>query len=141
IVDIYLLAALAAGLVFGQYFPSARRRNAAIVLLFVGANYGVRAAAHERAVALGPRAFGPPLPQRCDNAPPKRWIDSWPLPRTWSTDDGKRCLVEIAAMPDFVTPFRWRLVAQLSNAYEVRNIDVLDRRFQRAASPTDAMWR
>ncbi len=47
IIDIYLLAALAAGLVFGQYFPSARRRNAAIVLLFVGANYGVRAVAHK----------------------------------------------------------------------------------------------
>ena len=36
-----------------------------------------------------------------------------------------RCLVEIAAIPDVISPFRWRLIAQLSNAYEVRDIDLL----------------
>jgi hypothetical protein len=140
IIDIYLLAALVAGLLFGQYWPSSRRRNAAIVLMFLGANYGVRAATHERALTIAPRAFGPLLPQRCQSAPPRTLIDSWPLPAHVPAG-GPRCLIEVAALPDFVTPFRWRLVARLSSAYQVRNIDLLDRRFQQPPSPGDAMWR
>src|SRR5262245_30688524 len=62
IVDIYLLAALAAGLVFGRN-PESRRRNATIVLVFMVANYGLRATAHQRAVATAPQVFGPRLSQ------------------------------------------------------------------------------
>ncbi len=36
-----------------------------------------------------------------------------------------RCLVEIAAVPDFISPFRWRLIAQMSNGYEIRDVDLL----------------
>jgi membrane-bound metal-dependent hydrolase YbcI (DUF457 family) len=63
IVDIYLLMALAAGLLSGQRSLAARRRNALIVLTLMAANYGVRVVAHDRAVALVPRVFGPTLPQ------------------------------------------------------------------------------
>ena len=28
-------------------------------------------------------------------------------------------------MPDFFSPFRWRMIAQLSNAFEVRTVDLL----------------
>jgi hypothetical protein len=33
--------------------------------------------------------------------------------------------VEIAALPTFVTPFDWRLVAQLSDGYEITDVNVL----------------
>ena len=29
-------------------------------------------------------------------------------------------------MPTFASPFRWRLIAQLSQAYELRDVDLLD---------------
>ena len=56
IIDIYLLAALAMGLLVGAGSQPSRRRNAAIVLVLMAANYGVRGAAHHEALALGPRA-------------------------------------------------------------------------------------
>ena len=49
--------------------------------------------------------------------------------RSTSDQPGKRCLVEIAAMPSFASPFKWRLIARLSNAYELQDIDLLDSRF------------
>jgi membrane-bound metal-dependent hydrolase YbcI (DUF457 family) len=57
-------------------------------------------------------------------------LDSSPLaqvsfPAPVAQSGTGRCLVEIAAMPDFVSPFRWRLIAHLSNAYEVRTVDLL----------------
>src|SRR5437764_11772408 len=64
IVDIYLLMALVAGLVFGEAPHASRRRLAAIVLTVMAANYGLRAAAHGQAVGLAPRLVGPLLPQR-----------------------------------------------------------------------------
>ena len=33
-------------------------------------------------------------------------------------------------MPSFTSPFRWRIIAQLSNAYEIHDIDLLDQRFR-----------
>jgi hypothetical protein len=55
--------------------------------------------------------------------------------------DGRRCLVEIAAIPTFLSPFEWRVVARLSNAYEIHEIDVLDRRFREVPTADEAMWR
>jgi len=37
------------------------------------------------------------------------------------------CVVELAAMPGFSSPFSWRLIAQLSNGYELHDIDLLAR--------------
>ena len=60
IIDLYLLAALAAGLWFGSRGgPGARERNAAIVLVLMALNYGVRAASHHQALARAAEAFGP----------------------------------------------------------------------------------
>ena len=42
IIDVYLLVVLAAGLMFGRGSPAAKRRNAAIVLVLMMANYGLR---------------------------------------------------------------------------------------------------
>ena len=142
IVDIYLLMALAAGLFFGWGSDADRRRNVAIVLVFMAANYGVRAAAHERAMAMAPSVFGPLLPSRCELAPARAGlvINRWPRPApSAGSGQATRCLVEIAAMPDLASPFRWRLIAQLSNALEVRDVNLVDR--FRTATGGGATWR
>jgi len=141
IVDIYLLGALATGLLIGQRWPMLRQRNAVIVLVFMLGNYGARLLAHERAVSLAPRVFGPALPGRCEGSPEHRILDRWPLPEIAVPESSPRCLLEIAALPDFGSLFRWRVVARLSNSYLVRDIDVLDPRLRTAPSATDALWR
>jgi membrane-bound metal-dependent hydrolase YbcI (DUF457 family) len=143
IIDIYLLMVLVAGVGFGRNSPVMRRRKAAMVLVFVAANYGVRAVAHHQALMLAPRLFGPTLPQRCEpqtGAPAP--VDRWPRPQPPAASfSGRRCLVEIAAIPTFTSPFRWRIVAQMSNAYEIHEIDLLDERFRNPESENDVFWR
>ena len=142
IIDIYLLMALAAGLVFGRLSSQARRLNVAIVLVIMAANYGVRAVAHQEALMLAPRLFGPTLPSRCDPGASSEWLlDSWPqLPPSLPTS-GKRCLVEVAAVPTFLSPFRWRVIAHVSDAYEVQDLNLLDGRFRTPAPPSEVLWR
>jgi hypothetical protein len=124
-----LLIALASGLVFAGRSDTARGRNAAIVLALMAANYGLRGAAHERALNLAPHLFGSRLPARCGwSAPSSRAIvNRWPRPVPPSPAGSEQgsCLVEIAALPTFVTPFDWRLVAQLSDGYEITDVNVL----------------
>jgi membrane-bound metal-dependent hydrolase YbcI (DUF457 family) len=156
IIDPYLLAALAAGLLAGRGSAAWRGRHAAIVLVFMMANYGVRAYSHGRALDIAPQAFGPALPAPCDEGrhegdresnAPMPWIDRWPRDRAGETRSGPqplraaRCLIELAAFPDFLSPFRWRLLAHTSSAYEIRDVDILDRRAQGPASSDDAPWR
>jgi hypothetical protein len=148
IVDVYLLIALAAGLLIGRRSAAAGRRWAAMALLFMTVNYGVRAAAHHQAIVRAPQLFGPLLPAWCDQGPAPatgRWIDRWPRGDAASaglgSPDGRarspqRCLVEIAAVPGFVSPFHWRLIADLSNAYEMQNVNLLAR-----SDPSEAGWR
>ena len=144
IVDVYLLIVLASGLWFGRVTEEAKRRNAIIVLTFVAIIYGVRGAAHRQALDLAPILFGPTLPPRCDQPGGNEWLDSWPKPTASLRPDGRRCLVEMAALPSFTSPFEWRIVAQMSNAFELHDINVLDRRFQ-AGSDLEAdgghFWR
>ncbi len=138
IVDIYLLVVLAATLIVGMRTPDARRRNAAIALAFMAANYGVRGVLHHQALAAAPGWLGPERPPLCDARAAASRIDTWP--RDWRVTPPPgtpgRCLVEIAAMPDFVSPFRWRVVARFSNAYSVQEVDLL----HPAARP-DTAWR
>jgi hypothetical protein len=135
IVDIYLLAILAAGLWFGRVPgerpPSAavakvRSRNAVVALGLMMVNYGVRATAHHEAVTRARQVFGAQLPAWCPDVSPASAFEQWPAATTTATTDSlSRCLVDIAAMPDFVSPFRWRLIAHLSNSFEVRTVDLL----------------
>jgi membrane-bound metal-dependent hydrolase YbcI (DUF457 family) len=141
IVDFYLLFTLAAGLLFGGSSTVGRRRNAAIVLALMATNYGVRAAAHQQALALAPRLFGPLLPQRCDPAAAAGWLDAWPRTVSATPHTGTRCLVELVAMPTFLSPFRWRVIARLSNAYEVHDVNLLDARFRRPPADAEVLWR
>ena len=142
IVDVYLIGILVAGLLFGGTAAPARRRNAAIVLVLMMANYGLRAVAHQQALASAPRLFGPTLPQGCEAAGTSRVIDYWPTgSASISTEPGKRCLVQMVAVPTFFSPFNWRVIAHLSNAFEVHDIDLLDARFRQAGTTTDGAWR
>jgi hypothetical protein len=141
IVDIYLLIVLMAGLLFGRGSDGARRRNATIVLVLMAANYGVRAVAHTQALALVPRVFGATLPPLCDREPAATpLIDRWPRRVPAAPVAGSRCLVDVAAMPTFTSPFAWRLIAQFSNAYELRDVDLLDARL-RGDDTAEAPWR
>ena len=144
IVDIYLLVALASGLYFGRRSEAARRLNLAIVFTLMLANYGVRAAAHHQAIALAPRLFGPTLPQACEGSTPSgSMLSRWPKPsppRLPAPGSG-RCLVEIAAIPSFTSPFQWRVIAQMSDAYQLQEVDILNRRFRTAAAEPEVLWR
>jgi membrane-bound metal-dependent hydrolase YbcI (DUF457 family) len=148
IVDIYLIIVLVAGLLFGAASPEARRRNVAIVFVLMAANYGLRAAARHQAIGLAPRVFGPLMSRPCEGARDSQALVSvWPravdatLPPSSPSFTGSRCLVEIAAMPTFFSPFRWRLISQLSNAYEMHDVDVLDARMRRPPQAGEAPWR
>jgi membrane-bound metal-dependent hydrolase YbcI (DUF457 family) len=143
IVDIYLLAALAIGLLFGRASPAAGRRNAAIVLVLMAANYGIRGIAHHEALSAAPRLFGAALPAKCDAVDAATGVmDRWPrMGRRTTPLSGQRCLVEIAAMPTFFSPFKWRVIAQLSNAYEIHELDLLDAHVARSTPAAERLRR
>jgi len=142
IVDVYLLMALAAGLAFGHMTPEVRRHNIAIALLVMAGNYVLRGVSHERALQLAPRLFGQTLPPPCSTEPSgMSFIATWPRPPVAVPPTGRRCLVEFAALPTFLSPFQWRVVAHLSNSYEIHDVDVLDRRFLGPPAPSEVLWR
>jgi inner membrane protein len=143
IVDVYLIIILVAGLLFGSASAAARRRNAAIVLVLMAANYGIRAVARYQAISLAPRVFGPTWPQRCDGGAhdDRALVSVWPHEAPSSPAIGSRCLIEVAAMPSFFSPFRWRLIAGMSNAFELHDVDVLDARLRRPPEAGEAPWR
>jgi hypothetical protein len=141
IIDIYLLMALAAGLVFGQLTPEVRRHNVAIALTLMAGNYALRGLAHHRAVSLAPRLFGQTLPP-CGRTPVSAaLIERWPGDALNVPDGGRRCVVEIAAVPTFLSPSKWHVIARLSNAYETHDVDVLDRRYFSSETEPRAPWR
>src|SRR5215470_12255963 len=145
IVDIYLIIVLVAGLLFGAASAEARRRNVAIVFVLMAANYGVRAVAHQQAIGLAPRVFGPLLPGPCEPGPNGQSLVSvWPRAVSATMPPGRlgsRCLIEVAAIPSFFSPFRWRLIAQLSNSYDMHDVDVLDARLREPPGAGAAPWR
>jgi inner membrane protein len=143
IVDIYLMVALGAGLYFGSRSADARGRNIVIVLTLMVANYALRGGMHHRAIALAPRLFGQTMPPPCVNAVASASpIDRWPRSPAPAVPQGRtRCLVELAAMPSFLSPFEWRVIAQMSNGYEMQDINVLSRRFLAAAQEPEVLWR
>ena len=142
IIDIYLLAALGIGLL-GRPTPAQARAKATFVLLLMATNYGVRAAAHHQALVAAPRLFGPTLPQPCEGQRPSGLLESWPAPMPSMRTDGRRCLIEMAAMPSFTSPFKWRIIARTSNAYEMHDIDLLSQHLRDpdGEDDGDVPWR
>jgi hypothetical protein len=143
IVDLYLLVALAAGLLYGRGSVAARQRNVIIVSVLVIALYAMRAAGHHQALGLAPRAFGPLLPEPCAGAPAgQRVIARWPTALDEPSTAGVgRCLVDIAALPTFISPFEWRLIAQMSNGYVVQDVNLFGNRLRDDDSGSRAPWR
>ncbi len=133
IVDLYLLGILGVGAWLGhraQRRPDAPRRlarNAAVTLAAVAAFYALRAGSHYLAIARAPDAFALRQPPWCaQSVRPALGVDWWPrFPGTSPRDVAAQdCLIEIAAMPDFLSPFRWRLLSHESLGYQVRDIDL-----------------
>jgi membrane-bound metal-dependent hydrolase YbcI (DUF457 family) len=131
IIDIYLMAVLAACLFVGHTSEAARRRNAYLALLLMAANYGVRGIAHRQALALGPQAFGDLWPAACASP-----TEAGPTLNRWPKDSARdgtpACHIELAAIPTYFSPFDWLLIAELPNAYELRRIDLLDEQLRKA---------
>ena len=151
IVDIYLLTILSAGLWIGRRtvtdpVPSSkviwgpRERGAAVALLFVAMNYGLRATTHHLAIQRASQLFGSMLPQPCADGSAPVLVDRWPTDAGSAPHGARRCLVEIAAMPSFLSPFHWRVIAQLSDAYELRDLDLLARRIGDSRNGRDVFW-
>ena len=121
IIDIYLLIILAAGLVLGRGSAARRRAAAIVALVLMATNYGVRIAAHQQALATAAVTFGPRLPPPCEPRQAFRsLVDSWPRVEPAG---GGACLVETAAIPSFLSPFQWRVIAQLRDAYEIYDLN------------------
>jgi inner membrane protein len=135
IVDIYLWAILGAGLVFGQMSSDRRirTRNAMFALVLMLGDYTVRALSHREALQSASRAFGPLLPPRCDGWSGPGWmLARWPPDRsTVAPSPGAVCLNDLAAIPTFISPFRWRLIASTPHGYHLRDLDLLSDRTER----------
>jgi hypothetical protein len=52
-----------------------------------------------------------------------------------------RCLIEVAAIPTFLSPFHWRLIAQLSDGYELVDISLVDSGIREDAGAGDRAAR
>jgi len=144
IIDWMLLLILGAGLAFGELSKASRHRLAALALTLMAADYGVRAVAHQQALTLVPRLFGPLLPPPCDpsaQASTTPMMSVWPRSGPAASAPGKPCLVTVAALPTFISPFRWGMVTQLSTGYDLHELDLLDARIQHPADPGEAFWR
>ncbi len=145
IVDVYLWIALIGGLLVGRRQPARRATAALAVLGLLVANYGVRAIAHERALTTSRQALGPVLPSDCPDAVTPSRIDWWPREAAAERRERatRRCLVEVAAIPTFFSPFRWHAVLRLSDSYQTFDLDLLDRTLEARgrANGADAPWR
>lgn len=144
IVDVYLLTVLAGGLLVGRRRPALRRHAAAVAVAFTLLNYGMRGAAHQWAVSAATHVMAPALPPRCHDATPSSLFGRWPTARTAShpVPDGPRtqCLVEVAALPTFLSPLRWQIIARTTDSYQVLDLNLL-RDPPRAVDGADAPWR
>jgi inner membrane protein len=144
IVDIYLLIVLAGGLLVGRRSIGLGRRLALVALAFLALNYVVRAAAHHRVLAEASRLMAPILPAPCADAVGPSLIDRWPIETPVNPRDRAvhRCLIETAAIPTFVSPFQWQVVARLSDSYQTLDLDLLDvRSADSGGSGPSAPWR
>jgi membrane-bound metal-dependent hydrolase YbcI (DUF457 family) len=117
IIDVYLLGLLMIGLIATRLKLEFRARIAATVLVLMGFNYALRVVTH--AVAL-------------DRASGNRTaiLSSWPdapapkFPSDFSCRETP-CTLETAAIPTFTSPFAWRIIRQLQNGYDIREVNVL----------------
>lgn len=149
IIDIYLLAVLAGCLALGGRRWHWRRTTALLAIVYALGNYAVRASAHHWAISAAPRALAEILPARCPDSIAPSLLSRWPVDTaaTHRARGAERCLVEVAAVPTFFSPFRWQIVARATDAYETVDLNLLrdlDRPIDTPSAPDDrldAPWR
>jgi membrane-bound metal-dependent hydrolase YbcI (DUF457 family) len=134
IIDIYLLAILLGGTLAFLVRPERRRAIAAGIIVASLGYYAVRATARQAALREAGAELAAGGIQACTpDADPARasWLElrRWPegsagesAPAGATPDDP--CLVETAAIPTFLSPFIWRIVARYPDAYDLSEIDV-----------------
>jgi membrane-bound metal-dependent hydrolase YbcI (DUF457 family) len=139
IVDVYLLMALVAGLMIGLRVPTLRRRMAVAALIVMACDYGLRASMHRRAVSVAQETMAPVLAPHCDETVSASPLDRWPRDGAAAhrAQAATPCLVEIAAIPTFLSPFRWQAIARLTDGYRTLDLDLLARG---SAGRTGAAW-
>lgn len=142
IVDIYLLSVLLSGMVLGRARPARRQQAAVIVMAFTVLNYAVRATAHQWALSAAATVMAPALPDRCPDAVPPSLISRWPTesPLERRGRGAARCLIELAAIPTFLSPLHWQIIARNTDSYETLALDLLRDR-TRSPGAIDAPWR
>jgi membrane-bound metal-dependent hydrolase YbcI (DUF457 family) len=117
IIDVYLWVILAAGVAVGLLRPAWRTRAAVAALALMAGDYALHAATHaaalREAVALQEAAL-PGSVGRVNQA--------------FHYLDGQDPAALPAALPTFVSPFRWRLVMRAPEGFRVEEIDLLERR-------------
>jgi membrane-bound metal-dependent hydrolase YbcI (DUF457 family) len=120
IIDIYVWAMLIVGLIAARFAPVRRAAIARVTLTAIVAFYGVRATAHARALDLAARAGADGVASPCVAAPV---LTRHPLAIHAPQAPGA-CL-QAAAIPTFFSPFRWMLIRQHANGYELRDVSLL----------------
>jgi hypothetical protein len=128
IIDVYLWAILGAGLWIGRRAPERRRTAALVALAMMLGDYGLRGIAHEQAMARAPDALGPIVARRCDGGPiDSRVVATWPLEGVSppGLHDQSPCLLDVAALPDFLSPVQWRIIGQTRDSYEIREVNLM----------------
>jgi hypothetical protein len=130
IVDIYLLAVLAGGLVLARRRPPAvQRRIARLVLVLLVADYTGRAVLHEVALDAAAARKADGSASACLSRPT---LSRHPTPM--DRDAPPATCLQAAALPTFVSPFRFRIVRQYPRGYELSERNVLD------STPVAALW-
>lgn len=135
IIDIYLVAILGCGLAAAQLRPAVRARVAAVALVLMAGNYAFRGALHHVALARA-SSESPSLVEHVHS-----WSNSaegkLPAERPCAGEapPGRDCLVAAAALPTFLTPFRWRVIRAYPGGYLLSEIDLL-----RPAAPGARVW-
>ena len=129
IIDVYLWLALIGALIAGARIG--RQRGALIALGLMACDYSARAILHRSALADGASFNAAGIHAPCTAAPTFIAHSGGAVPPVTGSD----VCVEAAALPTFFSPFRWRIIRQHSNGYELS-----DRRAFGQAATMQSAW-
>jgi membrane-bound metal-dependent hydrolase YbcI (DUF457 family) len=121
IIDIYLWTALVAALIAGVR-PAWRSRAARLALLFMLVDYSGRALLHDRALTAVAARTADGTVSRCAVRPTFVRHPALIEARLAGPD----ACIQAAALPTFLSPFRWRGIRQYPNGYELSERSLLD---------------
>lgn len=131
IIEVYIWALLIGGLLAAWVRPRARVTIARVVLALTLGVYGVRAVAHDRALAVAATLDGEGRSAPCATA---KTLVAYPAVIEAAAAGPGAC-IEAAALPTFASPFTWRLVRQYPGGYELREHSLWS-----GTSPAGAVW-